>query len=639
MNQELTVLIIDDCEDDAILLAREISRAGYKVNFEYVSSLTSLEKALESNRWDIIISDYSLPGFNGLSVLNMIKEKGYDIPFIMVSGTIGENLAVEIMKSGANDYVMKDNLTRLVPAIKRELREAEIRREKKLAEEALRKSEERYRILFEHANEGILVLKNEKIIFANPKFLETTGYAGNIKEIAKKSFIEFIHKDDRDIVMNYHYKRLKGEKVPDNYTFRFYDREGKIRHVQLSGAIIYWDGEAAVLAFLNDITEKKLREEELLKIEKLESLGLLAGGIAHDFNNILASVLASISIGRVMLENDEKDKLFEILANVEKASLRAKDLTYQLLTFAKGGLPVKKTGIISDVIKEAAHFAVIGTKSTCEFYFPEDLLPVSIDEGQISQVIQNLVLNAEQSMNGGTISISGENTLINEKNTFNLVAGKYVKISVHDHGCGIEEKYLQKIFDPYFTTKPKSSGLGLTIAYSIIRNHSGHVVAESVTGKGTTVTFFLPVSEDVHIPEQSDKDKILEGKGKILVMDDDEMLREVLEIILERLKYDFTMTEDGEEAIKLYKQEKEKGTPFDAVIIDLTIPGGMGGKEAIEKLREIDPDIKAIVSSGYSSDPVMADYKKYGFSAVILKPYGIEELSKTLYDIIVMRDA
>ncbi|MEQ8188543.1 MAG: PAS domain S-box protein, partial [Candidatus Eremiobacterota bacterium] len=497
MNQELTVLIIDDCEDDAILLAREISRAGYKVYFEYVSSLTSLEKALESNRWNIIISDYSLPGFNGLAVLNMIKDRGYDIPFIMVSGTIGENLAVEIMKSGAHDYVMKDNLTRLVPAIKRELREAEIRREKKLAEEALRKSEERYRILFEHANEGILVLKKDKIIFANPKFLETTGY---MEDISEKSFIEFIHKDDRDMVMNYHYRRLRGEKVPDNYTFRFYDGEGNTRHVQLSGAMINWDGEAAVLVFLNDITEKKKLEEELLKIEKLESLGLLAGGIAHDFNNILASVLASISIGKVMLENNEKDKLFELLANVEKASLRAKDLTYQLLTFAKGGMPVKKTGIISDVIKEAANFAVIGTKSTCEFYFPEDLWPVSIDEGQISQVIQNLVLNAEQSMNGGTISISGENTLIDEKNTFNLMAGKYVKISVHDHGCGIEEKYLQKIFDPYFTTKQKSSGLGLTISYSIIRNHSGHIVADSVPGKGTTVTFFLPVSEDVHIP-------------------------------------------------------------------------------------------------------------------------------------------
>ena len=636
MNKELKILIIDDCEDDAILLAREISRSGYRVDFEYVSSTNSLEKALENNTWDIIISDYSLPGFNGLAVLNMIKDRGYDIPFIMVSGTIGENLAVEIMKSGANDYVMKDNLTRLVPAIKRELREAEIRREKKLAEEALRKSEERYRILFEHANEGILVLKKDKIIFANPKFLKTTGY---VKDISHKSFFEFIHKDDREMVRNYHYKRLKGEKVPDNYTFRFHDREGNIRHVQLSGAIINWDGEAAVLAFLNDITEKKLREEELLKIEKLESLGLLAGGIAHDFNNILTSVLASISIGRVMLENDEKDKLFEILANVEKASLRAKDLTYQLLTFAKGGLPVKKTGIISDVIKESANFALIGTKSTCEFYFPGDLWPVSIDEGQISQVIQNLVLNAEQSMNGGTISISGENIVIYKKNIGNLKNGAYVKISIKDQGCGIEEKYLQKIFDPYFTTKPKSSGLGLTIAYSIIRNHSGHVVAESVTGKGTTITFFLPVSEDVHIPEQSDKDKILEGKGKILVMDDDEMLREVLEIILERLKYDFTMTEDGEEAIKLYKQEKEKGTPFDAVIIDLTIPGGMGGKEAIEKLREIDPDIKAVVSSGYSSDPVMADYKKYGFSAVILKPYGMEELSKTLYDIIVMRNA
>ena len=634
MNKELKVLIVDDCEDDAMLLAREISRSGYKVIFEYISTLPSLKKALSDKTWDIIISDYSLPGFNGLAVLNMIKEKGYDIPFIMVSGTIGEHLAVEVMKAGAHDYVMKDNLTRLVPAIKRELREADIRRERKLAEEALRRSEERYRILFENANEGILVLKKDKIIFANHKFFKTTGY---MEDIIQKSFVEFIHKDDRDVVMNYHYRRLKGEKVPDNYTFRFYDREGNTKHVQISGAMINWDGEPAALVFLNDITEKKKMEEELLKIEKLESLGILAGGIAHDFNNILTSVQANISIGRVMLGNNEIDKLFEILANVEKASLRAKDLTYQLLTFSKGGMPVKKTGIISDLIKESANFALIGSNSRCKFSLSEDLWPVDIDEGQISQVIQNLVINAEQAMKGGNIFISGENIFLDEKNTFNLKAGKYIKISVNDQGCGIEEKYLQKIFDPYFSTKQKSSGLGLTIAYSIVRNHFGHIVADSIAGKGATFSFFLPVSEDIVLPEQPVKEEILEGKGKILVMDDDEMLREVLEIILERLKYDFTMTEDGKEAIKLYKKAKEEGNPFDAVIIDLTIPGGMGGKETMEQLRVIDPNIKAIVSSGYSTDPVMADFKKYGFCAVILKPYGIEELSKTLYDIIVMR--
>jgi signal transduction histidine kinase/ActR/RegA family two-component response regulator len=441
------------------------------------------------------------------------------------------------------------------------------------------------------------------------------------------------------MVMNYHEKRLKGEKVPDNYIFRFYDTEKNLRYVQINGANITWNEKPAVLAFLSDITEKKKMEEEILKIEKLESLGILAGGIAHDFNNILTSILANISLGRVMLENNDRDKIFEILAKVEKASLRAKDLTYQLLTFSKGGAPVKKTGSISVTVKESANFALSGSKSRCEFYFPDDLWPVDMDEGQISQVIQNLVINADQAMNGGTIIISGENILPDEKNKINLIEGKYVKICVSDCGCGIEEKYFKKIFDPYFTTRETGSGLGLTAAYSIIRSHSGHISVDSIPGKGTTFSFFLPASEDKILPEKSFKQPILHGRGKILIMDDDEMLREVLEVILERLNYDFTMAEDGVETIELYKKAKEEGNPFNAVIIDLTIPGGMGGKETIEKLKEIDPDVKAIVSSGYSNDPVMADFKKYGFCAVIVKPYGIEELSSTLYDIIVTRNA
>jgi len=401
----------------------------------------------------------------------------------------------------------------------------------------------------------------------------------------------------------------------------------EISHNPIRGA----DGKVVgVAVYAHDISERKQLEEERQQVEKLESIGTLAGGIAHNFNNLLTGILGNITLAQRYVEpgSQAADRLLE----AEKASLRAKDLTQQLLTFSTGGAPVKKTASIAELLQESATFALRGSKVRCEFSLPDDLWPVEVDEGQMSQVITNLILNADQAMpGGGTINIRAENTVIKGKRDLPLPKGNYIKITVKDQGIGIPKKHLAKIFDPYFTTKQKGSGLGLATTYSIIKNHEGYITVESEVGVGTTFHIQLPASKKpAPVKAKAKKEAPVGGKGRILVMDDEEMIRKMLSKMLPLDGYEVELAKDGAEAVELYRKARESGQPFDAVIMDLTIPGGMGGKEAIKKLLEIDPDVKAIVSSGYATDPIMADFKKYGFSAVVTKPYSFEELEKTL---------
>ncbi|MGQ9611009.1 MAG: hybrid sensor histidine kinase/response regulator [bacterium] len=385
---------------------------------------------------------------------------------------------------------------------------------------------------------------------------------------------------------------------------------------------------------MRDVTEKKRMEEDILRMQKLESIGILAGGIAHDFNNILTGILGNISLAKINI--DPEHESYERLTEAEKATYQAKSLTQQLLTFSSGGSPILKTTLINDLLIESVNFILSGSKVRAEFYISDDLNPVNIDKGQINQVINNIILNAVQAMpSGGIIKVYAENASLKEGLVSNLKPGNYVKISIQDNGIGIPKEHLPKIFDPYFTTKQKGSGLGLTISYAIIKKHNGHIEVDSELGKGTTFHIYLPAStEQAQIEKEEKEQDIIYGEGNILIMDDEKLIRELVQFLLIKIGYKTEVASHGEEAIELYKRSIETGKPFDAVIMDLTIPGGMGGEETIKKLLEIDPKVKAIVSSGYSNDPIMADYAKYGFSGVIAKPYKIKELSKVLHDII-----
>ncbi len=499
---------------------------------------------------------------------------------------------------------------------------------RKQAEQALKESEERYRDLFENANDLIQsVGPDGRFRYVNRAWREALGYG--VDEIAGLNVIDIIDPDHKDHCMTLFGRVMSGEKI-DKVETRFVAKDGRKILVEGSVNCRFVDGRpAATRGIFRDVTESKRMEEEILNAKKLESLGVLAGGIAHDFNNLLTAILGNISLAKIYAKSNEQVQ--DRLTEAERVSLRARDLTQQLLAFSKGGAPIKKTSSMADLIRETAEFALRGSNVRCERILSDDLWPADIDEGQISQVIHNLVINADQAMPaGGTLTIRAENLSLGEQDPVPLVPGNYLRVTVEDQGIGIPDKVLPKIFDPFFTTKQKGSGLGLATAYSIIKKHDGHITAASRQGAGTTVTFYLPASEQKMKPMKDREDDLFSGGGKILFMDDEESVRDVAGEMMNRLGFDVEFVTDGTAAIEAYRRAKESGRRFEAVILDLTIPGGLGGKETIERLREIDPGIRAIVSSGYSDDPVMAEYKKFGFEAVIAKPYRLKELSRVM---------
>ena len=421
------------------------------------------------------------------------------------------------------------------------------------------------------------------------------------------------------------------------FTFEKNEKEGRqFIQARISGI---WDKENNLIGFvlmLRDITERKRMEEELLKAQKLESTGILAGGIAHDFNNLLTAILGNISLAQTHLKPG--DKIFKMLSKAEISCMKAKNLTQQLITFAKREAPVKKTEALQAVVKDAVNYALSGSNVKCQFDVSEDLWQINCDQGQIIQMLTNMVINAAEAMpEGGIMKVKAKNEPLAD-DIPPLVKGSYIKLSIKDHGTGIPQEHLSRIFDPYFSTKQrgalKGMGLGLSIAYSIVKNHDGHIWAESKPDGGSTFHVLLPAFGEKTSEVSKDEEKPIPGSGKILVMDDDDLVRNIAGKVLKYLGYEVNFSKDGEDAIEQFKKARKSGKPFDAVILDLTIPGGMGGKDTIEKLREIDKGIKAIISSGYSEDPLISNYRDYGFSGVVSKPYTAEQLSRVLHDVL-----
>ncbi len=387
-----------------------------------------------------------------------------------------------------------------------------------------------------------------------------------------------------------------------------------------------------VLVF-RDITEKRRLADEQLKASKLESLGILAGGIAHDFNNILTAILGNLSLAADSTQPGEE--LHMILEEAEKASIRAKGLTQQLLTFAKGGSPIKTTALLPEIIRESAQFASRGSGVECDIYLPENLWPVEVDQGQLSQVVHNLIINSIQAMkNSGMIKISAKNFYINEGSNIPLKPGKHIQLIFQDNGSGISPENVSRIFDPYYTTKPQGSGLGLAICYSIIKKHDGHIAVKSQLGKGTIFYIYLPASQKAAVTLEDKSQPIPKGHGRILIMDDEPSIRQIVTKILLKLGYEAEAVPDGNDAIRRYADALKENKPFDAVIMDLTIPGGMGGQEAVKYILEQNSGAKVLVSSGYNNDPVLADFKTHGFAGVVIKPYTQQTLSRVLHQLL-----
>jgi two-component system, cell cycle sensor histidine kinase and response regulator CckA len=473
-----------------------------------------------------------------------------------------------------------------------------------------------------------------RIIYANAAATDMLGYAA--PDLIALSMHE-ITDDLSPADWCRHWEELKRARTI-TLELRQRRKDGTTFPVELTANYMNVAGREYAAAFIRDITERKRTEElrrkeeqQLRHVQKLESLGILAGGIAHDFNNILTAILGNITLARAGLSSGGEEH--ELLNEAEKAAIHARDLTKQLLTFSKGGRPVKGVISIEQVIRDSASFALRGSRAKCEFDLASGLWPVDADAGQLVQVFNNLLINAHQAMpGGGRVRVTAANRRVGPAEGLPLAPGNYIEASVQDQGSGILEENISRIFDPYFTTKETGSGLGLAVVFSIIKSHHGHITVQSKPGVGTIFSLLLPAASQLPPAKTAAAPGARPGAGRILVMDDEEMLRIVAARMFKRMGYEAVCVSDGAAAVDQYQEAAAAGKPFDVVIMDLTIPGGMGGREAVQKLRAIDPNVRAIVSSGYSVDPVMADYKTYGFCAVMMKPYTLEMLETALQE-------
>ncbi|MFQ6043066.1 MAG: response regulator, partial [Candidatus Poribacteria bacterium] len=621
--------------EDESIVAKDIQKSLQILNYDVCAVVSSGKEAIEKvkeNYPDLVLMDIVLKGkMDGVEAAKEIRNN-FNVPVVYLTAHADERTLERAKITEPFGYIIK-------PFEDRDLRTAiEMALDKHGMEKRLKESEEWLSTILRSIGDAVIATDTEGLVkFMNPIAQDLTGWK---QEYATgRSLEDVLH------IVN----EKTGEKienpvtkvVQENVVISFNDavliaKDGTEKPIADSGAPIKDDkgNIIGVVLVFRDITERKKMEEELQKVQRLESIGILAGGIAHDFNNFLQGILGNVSVAKYAKTEDE---VFETLTKAEKASLQAKDLTQQLLTFAEGGTPIKTTASIKELINGSVDFALKGSNVKPEFSIPEDIWAVEVDEGQISRVINNLIINADQAMpEGGIIKVRAENVVISAEDALPLKDGRYVRIEIEDEGVGIPKEHLLKIFDPYFSTKQKGkgSGLGLTICYYIIQKHDGYITAESELGVGTTFYIYLPASQKEIVEKGDLEEQIVLGQGKILVMDDEEFIRDVANAMLKYLGYEVEFAKDGAEAIELYQKAKESGQPFDAIIMDLTIPGGMGGKEAIFKLLEIDPDVKAIVSSGYSTDAIMSDFKQYGFSGVITKPYTVATLSGTVSKVI-----
>lgn len=507
----------------------------------------------------------------------------------------------------------------------------------KKAEDDLQKSENKFKRLIDSLHKSLFFYShdiNGNFTYLSPSVKDVLGYSENefLTHYSEYLTDNPINKE----VVRYTDLSIKGIKQPP-YEVEIFHKNGSIHRLQVAETPVYDDNNKviAIEGLAHDITETKKIEQQLQQAQKMEAIGLLAGGIAHDFNNILNIITANASF--VLSQSTPNGKLHEVLQEIDDGATRAQNLAQKLLTFAKGGKPIKETLDLNPLIKDAAVFITIGAKVKCEFNFTDNLWRVDADKGQIEQVINNLVINANQAMpQSGTIYINTQNVNVDPQTGIPLPAGRYIRITIKDEGMGISKKHFSNIFDPYFSTKQEGSGLGLATTYSIVKNHHGYISVESEIDRGTTFEIYLPASKKMvtQIENEQKQDIKHKGAGSILVMDDETLVLKVSKRILGSMGYEVEFAKDGHEAIDIYYTAFSSNNPFDLVILDLTIPGSMGGAETIPEILKINPEAKIAVSSGYSNDPVMANYKDHGLAGIIPKPYRQSQMAELLNNVL-----
>jgi len=504
---------------------------------------------------------------------------------------------------------------------------------RKQMEQALQSSEMNFRQIVEHSNDAIYVRQSDIFVLVNPALEKLLEYNRSVLLDKNFDFLTIVDDFSKEQIRKRLDKRKKGKLISKQYDLKARTKSGKILELEVNTSKIVWNGKPASLGIIRDITRYKRLQEEEFKAEKLDSIGVLAGGIAHDFNNILSVLLGNVQLTKLKIGKGENIEKY--LIRLEETISRATGLTQQLLTFSKGGEPVIEVASIKDLIMDVVPFTLTGSNIKSDISIEDDLYLVEMDANQISQVLTNIVINAKQAMpDGGKICVEAINVIIETSDLIdNLDAGEYIQVSITDQGIGIPEKIIDKIFDPFFSTKNSGSGLGLATCYSIIQKHRGHITASSVIGEGTVFTFYLPRSDKELIKKPSVKiNKIFQGH--VLLMDDEDAVRDFMNAMLQELGFTIDCAVDGETAINLFKKTVERGSRYDLVILDLTIPGGKGGKEVLKDLLSIDPDVVALAYSGYADNPIISHPTEYGFKASFSKPFYIDKLIAVISSVI-----
>jgi PAS domain S-box-containing protein len=669
MSEAIRILILEDRPTDADLEEFELQEAGLDFTSKRVVTEKEYIEGLQGFSPHLILSDYDLPQYNGAYALAEAKRRCPDIPFILVTGAVGEDRAIEILTQGAKDYVLKNHLQRLVPAVQRAVAEAEAHKARKKAEaelleahkaleakvqertaalqnevairkqmeESLRRNEAKLRLALDASGQGTWDWNFvDKELIWSEKCKALFGLGPHAK-ITHESFLNAIHPEDRERIRAAIAVALN-QKEDYDAEMRILWHDGTIHWLASKGKAIYHgDGKPVrMIGVTRDITERQRMEDELVKTRKLESVGRLAGGIAHDFNNLLAVIQGNIELSKLKLP--KKNAARGDLNAAELATMQAAELTKRLITFARGGDPVKKSCDIREIITDAIVSSITVKSVQKKFSLDDDLWPLEIDEGQMRQVLRNLAANSLEAMpHGGTITVETKNVMVNRHDALPIPEGPYVRISMEDTGGGIPEKDLPHIFDPYFSTKQrgpeKGMGLGLSVCYSIVNRHSGCITAASKEGSGSTFHIYLPAfnrDKPGALKSRAEKCPAINDKKRILVMDDEAMVRDVTRQLLQTKGYDVATAADGLEAIDLYAQAKETGKAFDMIFLDLSVKRGLGGVPALERLLEIDPHVRAVISSGYSDDPAIQNFSLYGFAGAITKPYTLEDLTSVI---------
>ena len=641
------ILIVDDSQRNITLLETMLSDARY-TSFVSITDPRKTMSLYTSFKPDLIILDINMPDMDGYQVMKMLQTINKDdyVPVLVITAQQDKCTRLKSLQSGAKDFLTKPfDLTETLMRI-RNMLEVRLLHNQTHDQNALleQKVSERTKDLSDAQRIAQMgnwvwdIVSNS--IHWSDEIYRIFGLNPQEFDATYDEFMNFVHPDDKEVVRRSVNDAIY-ESAPYNIEHRIVLSDGTERIVHEQAEVTFDENgkPLKMIGTVQDITDLKKREDELIKAQKLDSIGILAGGIAHDFNNYLQGIMGYILLAQASADDGVK----KLLKEAEKLIFQSKDLSSGLITFSKGGDPIRKTILISQLIKDSIALAMSSSRFDCQFAVPDSLWPVDADKGQLGQVFSNIIINAKQAMpSGGKIEAFAENIEVNTNELYPLKEGKYVKATIKDHGTGISHEDIQKIFDPYFTTKKSGNGLGLSTCFSIIKKHGGHIDVESGPGVGTTFYIYLPASMTImeKTPEpgvaktESTGAASTDCKGKILVMDDEQTFRTVIGEHLKRLKYDVELAEDGNTAVSLYKEAFKTQTPFNAVVMDLIVHNGMGGKEAVEELLKTDPDARVIITSCYVNDTTMSEYKKFGFRSALSKPYEISELDELLQKVI-----